>query len=169
LCPELLKEVMPAAPALPSYTVWDSCRSTCAEGCSILWLCSIVLYFSDELLAGNSIIKETYYLVFPFSCLLVTMLFSIIDWNKMNSQRLLHCMFLFDELLNDHMMLVLRLKWIKLVITGASCNLGCCWWFAAKDIGCGNEGQCFLQQAFQNFVRYKNVQIESVLCIILPL
>jgi hypothetical protein len=39
---------------------------------------------------------------------------------------MLHYMLLFEELLNDHMTLVLKLKLKKLVITGASCNLGWC-------------------------------------------
>jgi len=82
--------------------------------------------------------------MFPLSCWLVTMLFSVIDWNIMNSQHMLHCMLLFEELLNDHVTLVLKLKLKKLVITGASCNLGWCWWFAVQDVGYGNEGHSFL-------------------------
>lgn len=69
----------------------------------------------------------------------------------MNSQNILHCILLFDELLNDHVILVL--KYMKLIMTGASCNLGWCQLFAVQDVGYGNEGHSFLQQAFQNFVR----------------
>jgi hypothetical protein len=58
-------------------------------------------------------------------------------------------------------------------ITGASCNLGWCWWFAVQDVGYGNEGHSFLcSKLFKTSSgacnEYSNFQIERILYIILP-